>query len=65
LPKAIASNITKRKLAQAIPLVGVAVGVGFNYWFVSTTTRAAYMLFRDMYLTRKYGVVSEPAGDRG
>ena len=62
LPKAIASNITKRKLAQAIPLVGVAVGAGFNYWFVSNTTRAAYMLFREMHLTRNYGAVSDARG---
>lgn len=56
LPKDIANNITKRKLAQAIPLVGAAVGASFNYWFLSNTTRAAYMVFREMYLARKYGV---------
>jgi hypothetical protein len=55
LPKDIANNVTKRKLAQAIPLVGAAVGAGFNYWFLSNTTRAAYMVFREMYLARKYG----------
>lgn len=65
LPKTIATNITKRKLAQAIPFVGVAIGVGFNYWFVSNTTRAAYMIFREMHLTRKYGEIPEPAGVRG
>lgn len=55
LPKAIANNVTKRKLAQAIPLVGAAVGAGFNYWFLRNTARGAYMLFREMYLARKYG----------
>ena len=55
LPKDIAHNITKRKLAQAIPLVGAAVGEGFNYWFLSNTIRVAYMAFREMYLARKYG----------
>lgn len=54
LPRDIANNVTKRKLAQAIPIVGAVVGAGFNYWFMSNTTRAAHMIFRDMYLTRKY-----------
>lgn len=55
LPKEIAKHITKRKLGQAIPLIGAAIGGGFNYWFLHSTTRAAYMIFRDMYLTQKYG----------
>ncbi len=50
----IANNITRRKLAQTIPIVGSAVGAGFNYWFLSNTTRGAYMIFRDMHLRRKY-----------
>lgn len=55
LPQQIAKHITKRKLGQVIPIVGAAVGGGFNYWFLQSTTRAAYMIFRDMYLVRKYG----------
>ena len=54
LPEEIAKNITKKKLAQMIPFVGAAVGAGFNYWFISDTSRTAYMLFREMYLARKY-----------
>ena len=54
LPKDIAGNVTKRKFAQAIPIFGAVVGAGFNYWFVSNTVRAAYMIFREMYLQRKY-----------
>lgn len=56
LPKDIANNVTKRKLSQAIPIVGGVIGAGFNYWFLSTTVRGAYMIFRDMYLTRKYEI---------
>jgi hypothetical protein len=55
LPKDIANNVTKRKLAQTIPIVGSAVGAGFNYWSLSNTTRGAYMIFREMPLERKYG----------
>jgi hypothetical protein len=56
LPKDIANNITKRKLSQTIPIVGGVIGAGFNYWFLSSTVRSAYMIFRDMYMTRKYQV---------
>ena len=63
LPKDIANNVTKRKLAQAIPVVGAVVGAGFNYWFLSNTTRGAYMIFRDLHLKRKYGVDGSKASD--
>jgi hypothetical protein len=54
MPQEIAKNISKKKLAQMLPLVGAAVGAGFNYWFISQTSRTAYMLFREMHLARKY-----------
>jgi hypothetical protein len=57
LPKDIAGNVTRRKLVQALPLVGAAFGAGFNYWFMSNTARGAYMIFRDLHLARKYGVL--------
>jgi hypothetical protein len=60
LPKDIANNITKRKLAQVIPLVGSAIGAGFNYWFLSNTVRASYMIFRDMHLSMKYDSEGKP-----
>jgi hypothetical protein len=65
LPQQIAQHITKRKLGQAIPLIGAAVGGGFNYWFLQSTTRSAYMIFRDMYLVRKYGVSEDNQQDSG
>lgn len=61
LPKDIANNVTKRKLSQAIPIVGAAVGAGFNYWFLSNTTRGAYMVFRDLHLQRRYGGAEDAA----
>jgi len=63
LPKEITQNVTKRKLAQTIPIAGSAVGAGFNYWFMSNTTKAAYMIFRYMYLERKYGSASDDNSD--
>ena len=53
LPREIAKNIVGRKLAQAIPIAGAAVGAGINYWFTTETAETAYMLFRALYLERK------------
>ena len=53
LPREIAKNIVGRKLAQAIPVAGAAVGAGINYWFTTETAETAYMLFRALYLERK------------
>ncbi|MGI9175153.1 MAG: EcsC family protein [Rhodothermales bacterium] len=53
LPREIAKNIVGRKLLQAIPIAGAAVGAGINYWFTTETAEAAYMLFRALYLEHK------------
>ena len=53
LPREIAKNIVGRKIGQAIPIAGAAVGAGINYWFTNETAEAAYMLFRALYLERK------------
>ena len=64
LPKDIANNITKRKLAQVIPLVGSVIGAGFNYWFLSNTVRASYMIFRDMHLNMRYDSDGKPVNGK-
>ncbi|HYE97190.1 MAG TPA: EcsC family protein [Rubricoccaceae bacterium] len=53
LPREIAKNLAMRKLGQLIPVAGVAVGAGVNYWFTDQTAEAALMLFRALYLERK------------
>jgi len=53
LPREIAKNILGRKIAQAIPVAGAAIGAGINYWFTSETAETAYMLFRGLYIERK------------
>ncbi len=53
IPREIAKNIVGRKLGQAIPVAGAAVGAGINYWFTSETAQAAFMLFRALYLEWK------------
>jgi hypothetical protein len=61
LPQRIAHKVTKQKLAQALPLIGAAVGGTFNYQFVGRTLTAARMAFRSLYLRRKYGRGPAPA----
>ncbi len=53
LPREIAKNLLGRKLLQAIPLAGAAVGAGINYWFTSETANTTFMLFRALYLEHK------------
>ncbi|MDE2732006.1 MAG: EcsC family protein [Bacteroidota bacterium] len=53
LPREIAKNLVGRKLLQAVPLAGAAVGAGVNFWFTRETARTSYMLFRSMYLEYK------------
>ncbi len=53
VPRELAKNIVGRKLLQAIPLAGAAVGAGINYWFTNETAETAYMFFRALYLEHK------------
>ena len=53
LPRELAKNIVGRKIAQAVPIAGAAVGAGINYWFTTETAETTYMLFRALYLERK------------
>jgi uncharacterized protein (DUF697 family) len=53
LPREIAKNIVGRKMAQAIPIAGAAIGAGINYWFTTETAETAFMLFRALYIERK------------
>jgi uncharacterized protein (DUF697 family) len=53
VPREIAKNIVGRKLAQAIPIAGAAVGAGINYWFTTEAAEGSYMLFRSLYLENK------------
>ena len=53
LPRELAKNILGRKIAQAVPIAGAAIGAGINYWFTTETAETSYMLFRALYLERK------------
>ncbi len=49
-------QLTKGKLAQVVPVVGAAVGGGFNAYYTSKVCDAAFFLYRERLLMMKYGV---------
>lgn len=55
IAKALSIRLTKAKLAQLIPAAGAAIGGGFNAYYTSRVCDAAYFLYRERFLARKYG----------
>ncbi len=55
IAKALSIRLTKAKLAQIIPITGAAVGGGFNAYYTSKVCDAAFFLYRERFLARKYG----------
>lgn len=49
----LGARLTKRKLAQLIPVVGGTVGAGANYAFTHQNLEAARMLYRKRYLIER------------
>jgi uncharacterized membrane protein (DUF2068 family) len=55
IAKSLSIRLTKAKLAQVIPAAGAAIGGGFNAYYTSEVCDAAYFLYRERFLARKYG----------
>lgn len=53
MPREIAKALVSRKVFQAVPIAGAAVGAGVNYWFTTEVAEAAYNLFRALFLEVK------------
>jgi len=51
-------RLTKRKLGQLIPGVGIVVGAGSNFFIVSQVAEAAYWTYRERFLNEKQGVTT-------
>ena len=56
LAKSIAKGITRNKLLQLLPVAGVVVAGGFNSLYTNTVCDAAFHLYRERFLARKYGL---------
>ena len=56
---ALGFKLTKKKLAQAVPIVGAALNAAVNAGLVNQTHRRAEAVYRLRFLSEKYGI--EPA----
>lgn len=55
LTERLGINLTKAKLAQVIPVAGMAVGAGYDVYFTNCVCDAAYYIYRERFLAQKYG----------
>lgn len=53
---ALGERLTHRKLAQAVPVVGVAINAGMSAQMVDSAYRSARDVYRRRYLSEKYDV---------
>ena len=51
-------RLTKRKLGQLIPVIGIGVGAGLNYYIVDQVAQAAYWTYRERFLNDKQGITT-------
>ncbi len=56
--KTLGLRLTQRKLAQAVPVVGVLAGAGMNARILGRVADTAEHLYRQRFLQEKYGVAS-------
>jgi hypothetical protein len=53
---ALGGILTKRKLAQAVPVAGVLINASVNAGLTSQTFRRAEAVYRLRFLSEKYGI---------
>lgn len=59
-------RLTQRKLAQALPIAGIAAGAGLNYSLMRKVGTAAAFMYRERFLIDKYSLdFDEPTPDLG
>lgn len=56
IAKALSINLTKAKLANAIPVAGAAINGGFNAYYTDKVCKAAFYLYRERLLAIKSDV---------
>lgn len=56
-------TLTKKKLGQFVPVAGMVVGAGLNFWVIDQISVAAHYAYRERFLIEKSG--GKPAGTVG
>jgi hypothetical protein len=54
LSRELGSNLVKRKMIQAVPLIGAAIGAGVNAWYLRDVCQAARRVFQEKHLQQSY-----------
>ena len=64
IAEALGIKLTKAKLANLAPVAGAVIGGGFNAYYTDKVCTAAYHLYRERFLARKYGshLISDKVG---
>jgi hypothetical protein len=57
-------TITKEKLGQSVPVLGIVLGAGLNARLISRVADNAEWLYRERFLAEKYGIDNEPPPSR-
>lgn len=55
IAEALGIRLTKGKLAQVVPILGSAVGAGYNAWYLGQVTEMASFMYRERFLIERYG----------
>jgi hypothetical protein len=55
IAEALVVRLVKGKLAQVVPLIGAAVGGGYNTLFLTEVCQSAHMLYAERWLMRRFG----------
>lgn len=53
-------TITKEKLGQAVPVVGIVIGAGLNARILAKVTSDAEHLYRERFVRDRYGLIAAP-----
>lgn len=55
ITKSLGIRLTKAKLADIIPALGVFIGASYNIYYTNNVCNSAFNLYRERFLAKKYG----------
>ncbi len=55
IASSLSIRLTKAKLGNVVPVAGAVIGGGYNAYFTDKVCKAAFYLYRERFLARRYG----------